>query len=387
MTSPPRTRWFILMMFMLAHAISDGYFWVIPPLLPSIREHFHLSYTEMGAYYTLFRFFSSIFQAPAAYLVHLAPTYALISGGLLWTSVMMFFASLSTSYGMFVWLSAASGIGRATYQPLAVAALSRIFGRDFLGRAIALHLSGGSVGQMIGPFMVSLLLGYSWQLPIMIWSVLGFLAGSSLFFFLKSQKEILHPAGKALRWPFLSRHLGFYMLSEGIWGIAQTGLMTFLPLFWVDDRGFSTGEAAALYGVMAVAGTLFRPFVGILMDRMGKRKPVIIGGFIIVSLSVVGLTTIRSPWMMYPSILLLGTFALGHSGLADTFMVEMVPSKRREETLGFIYTVRMGIASFSPVIVGFISEQITLTYAFLILGFVPIVSALILSLAEEKPMD
>src|SRR5512134_3963547 len=117
MTTSPRTRWFILMMFMLAHAISDGYFWIIPPLLPSIREYFRLSYTEMGAFYTLFRFFSSIFQAPAAYLVHLAPTHAIISAGLLWTSVTMFVASLSTSYGMLLWVSAASGIGRSTYQP------------------------------------------------------------------------------------------------------------------------------------------------------------------------------------------------------------------------------------------------------------------------------
>ncbi len=163
--------------------------------------------------------------------------------------------------------------------------------------------------------------------------------------------------------------------------------MTFLPLFLVDYRSFSTEKAAALYGMMAVAGTIFRPFLGTLMDRMGKRKPVIIGGFIIVSLSILGLINIKSLWIMYLSIVLLGIFAIGHSGLADTLMVEMVPSQRREETLGFIYTVRMGTSSLAPVIVGFLSERITLTHTFLILACIPILSALILSLAEEKPVD
>jgi len=373
---------------MTAHAVNDGFLWIIPPLLPAVREHFHLSYTEMGAFYTFFRFFGDILQAPAAYLVHLAPTFAIISGGLLWLSITMFFASLSTSYSMLLWISAASGIGRATYHPLAVTILSRVFGRDSLGRAIALHLSGSSIGQVIGPFLVSLLLSYySWRLTIQVWSMMGLLAGFSLFFFLKRQKENLHTTGKTLKLPFLSRSLGIYMLAEGIWGITQTGFMTFLPLFLVDYRSFSTEKAAALYGMMAVAGTIFRPFLGTLMDRMGKRKPVIIGGFIVVTLSILGLTTTKSLWIMYLYIILLGIFALGHSGLADTLMVEMVPSQRREETLGFIYTVRMGTSSLAPILVGFLSERITLVHTFLILAFIPILSALILSLAEEKTVD
>jgi len=388
MTFQHQHRWIILSMFMTAHAVNDGFLWIIPPLLPAVREHFHLSYTEMGAFYTFFRFFGDILQAPAAYLVHLAPTFAIISGGLLWLSITMFFASLSTSYSMLLWISAASGIGRATYHPLAVTILSRVFGRDSLGRAIALHLSGSSIGQVIGPFLVSLLLSYySWRLTIQVWSMMGLLAGFSLFFFLKRQKENLHTTGKTLKLPFLSRSLGIYMLAEGIWGITQTGFMTFLPLFLVDYRSFSTEKAAALYGMMAVAGTIFRPFLGTLMDRMGKRKPVIIGGFIVVTLSILGLTTTKSLWIMYLYIILLGIFALGHSGLADTLMVEMVPSQRREETLGFIYTVRMGTSSLAPILVGFLSERITLVHTFLILAFIPILSALILSLAEEKTVD
>src|SRR4030042_2309619 len=275
MISQNRKKWVILMMFMTAHAINDGFGWIIPPLLPAIREHFQLSYSEMGAFYTFFRFFGNIAQAPAAYLVHFVPISTILVSGLLWLSVGMFVSSLSSTYGMMVLFSAVGGIGAATYHPLAVTTLSRVFGRDSLGRAIALHLSASTMGQVIAPLLVGLLLiHYEWRLPVQIWSALGILVGVSLFLFLRHQKDDFQLKNKALSLPFFSRPLGFYILAESLWGVAQMSLMTFLPLFLVDYRGFNQGKAAAVFGIMALSGTLFRPFIGALMDWVGRRKAV-----------------------------------------------------------------------------------------------------------------
>ena len=379
-------RWAILLMFMLAHAANDGFGWVIPPLLPAIREHFHLSYTEMGAFYTLFRVFGSFLQAPASYLVHLAPVSTILVGGMIWSSAGMLLASFSASYAALVWISACSGIGRATYHPLAVAMLSRIFKRDFLGRAMGFHLSASAMGQVIAPFLVVFLLAtYGWRVPLQVWSSLGLVAGVSLFFFLKHQRVDFQNKGKILSWPFFSRPLGIYLLALAVWGIVQSGIMTFLPLFLVDQRGYSTEKAAAVYGLMSLAGAICRPFLGALMDWMQRRKPVIIGGFIIAGLAILGLTFLSAPWFMYLTFVLMGCFVSGHSGLADTFMIELIPSHRREETLGFMYTLRMGTASTAPLIVGFLSEHIGLIQVFSIMGVISILSAFILSMAEEKP--
>jgi len=376
------------MMFMVAHAVNDGFGWIIPPLFPAIREYFSLSYTEMGAFYTLYQLFGSVFQAPVAYLVHLAPISAILVGGLLCSSVGMLLASLSYSYGALVWISAISGIGRSTYHPLAVTMLSRIFGRDSFGRAMGLHLSGSSAGMVVAPLLVGLLLScYSWRLPLQVWSALGIVVGLSLFFFLRHHRQDLQPENKSLGWPFFSRSLGIYLLAVGTWGVAQRGLVAFLPLFLVDYREFSTGAAAATFGIMSFSGTVCRPFFGALMDRMGRRKPVVIGGFIVASISMLTIATIHNLWALYPAIVLLGIFGSGHTGLADTFMIEMIPSHRREETLGFHYTVRMGIASLSPVAVGWTSERISLSNSYFILALVAGLSAVLLSLAEERPME
>jgi len=386
MESNHKHRWVILLMFMLAHIANDGLEWVIPPLLPAIREHFHLSYTEMGAFFTLFKAFGSLLQAPASYLVLLAPVSTILVGGLLWTSVGMFLASFSPSYATLVWISAVGGMGRSTYHPLAVSMLSRVFTRDFLGRAIGFHLSASAIGHVLAPFLVVLLLhNYGWRLPLQVWSFIGLVAGLSLFFFLRRQRVDFQAKGKSWRWPFLSRPLSFYLLAIGVWGIAQSGISTFIPLFLVDQRGFSTERAAAVFGLMSLAGVFCRPLLGALMDWMGRRKPVINAGFIISGLAILGLTTLETPWVMYLNIALIGIFVAGHSGLADTFMVELIPAHRREETLGFTYTLRMGTAATSPFIVGLLSEYMGLLNVFSIMGVISILSAFILVFAEEKP--
>ncbi len=373
---------------MIAHAINDGFRWVIPPLLPAIRDHFHISYAELGLFYTLFEITGDALQAPAAYLVYFLSPTIIITGGLLWASLWMFFASLSSTYGVLLWISVASGAGRATYHPLAMSILSRTFPKESLGRVVALHLSGSSIGQMVAPFLVGLLLShFGWRFPLQIWSVLGLLISVALFFSIRSQKENYQIQAKTPRLPFFSRSIGIYLIGVSLWGIAQTGLNTFLPLFLVDCRGFNPKKAAIVYGMMSLSGIIFRPFMGALMDWMGRRKPVVIGGFIVTGLSILVLIKTETPWFMYLSLVLLGIFGTGHAGLSDTLMIEMIPSHRCEETLGFVYTVRMGIASLSPIIVGYVSGLIGLNNAFLIMASVPICTASILALTVEKPIS
>jgi FSR family fosmidomycin resistance protein-like MFS transporter len=212
---------------------------------------------------------------------------------------------------------------------------------------------------------------------------MGLLAGIFLFFSLRHQKTDSLTAKKKLGWPFFSKPVGIYLSAISLFSMTQSGIMTFLPLFLVDHRRFSAEEAAAMFGLMALSGTICRPFLGALMDRMGRRKPVISAGFISAGLGILGLAGTNSPILLYPCLVIVGIFGSGHSGLSDTFMVEMIPSHRREETLGFIYTLRMGIASLSPLLVGIFSEKIGLISVFMILGFLCLSCAFILGFVKE----
>ena len=56
-------------------------------------------------------------------------------------------------------------------------------------------------------------------------------------------------------------------------------------------------------------------------------------------------------------------------------------------TIGFIYTLRMSIASLSPVAVGFASEKFSLYHSFFILAFAGGLAAVLLLPVMEKPAD
>jgi MFS family permease len=375
-------------MFMCAHAVNDGFMWIMPPLLPMIREYFHLTYGEAGALLTLFRFFGDVFQAPAAYLVHLAPVSGILVAGLLWSSVGMFLSCFSPSYVILLWLSSLSGIGRSTYHPLAVTMLSRLFDKRTFGRVIGFHLAGSGIGMVAAPFLVGFLVAsFSWRIPLQVWSLLGVLVSLALYHFLKHEKNNFQAGKKALAWPFVSRSLVIYLAAASIWALAQSGVTAFLPLFLVDRREFSAEKAAMMYGVISFAGLICKPLLGALMDRMGRRKPVVISGYVMGSLSILILALFETSWVVYLAILLMGLFVTGHAGLADTFMVEMVPSQRREETLGFIYTLRMGIGAVSPFLVGLLSESTGLTASFLYMAGVGGLAILVMSFAPEKPAE
>jgi len=137
---------------------------------------------------------------------------------------------------------------------------------------------------------------------------------------------------------------------------------------------------------MPLAGLACRPFLGALMDRMGRRKPLIIAGYIISATSIPVLTYITHQWLILAPLILLSIFAMGHAGLADTFMIDSIPSLRREETLGFVYTFRMGIAAISPLLTGVVAELVGIETAFLCLSALPWAAAGIIGLADENPL-
>jgi MFS family permease len=123
------------------------------------------------------------------------------------------------------------------------------------------------------------------------------------------------------------------------------------------------------------------------MDQMGRRKPIIIMGYVISAISILALVFITHRWLIIAPLILLGIFGMGHAGLADTFMIVSIPSLRREETLGFVYTLRMGISAISPFLIGILAELVKIEKAFLFLSILPWIAAVIILFAEEKPQD
>jgi MFS family permease len=371
--------------FMLAHSANDGYNALFPPLLPLIRDHFNLSYTQLGGFLSLFRFFGNYLQIPAGYLSHFISSSTIIASGLLWLSIGVLLASFAKSYWGLTFSLSLAGIGRATYHPLSFSLLSKIFPKEILGRIVGLHMAASSAAHLICPFLVILLANrYGWYWPIRVWTTYGIVVAFIMLGVMKKNKEKeKKPKGKALKLPFISSSLVLYILFRMGWGIARNGMNVFLPLFLIEEANFSIKDATLFYMAQYVIHLFARPLVGAFSDKMGKRKPVIIVECILCCILFLCLTIFKTKLALLMIILAIGLFAGTMPVVGHTYALELIPREHRDRTMGFFFTLSTSITTFSPLIVGFIADYFGLLQSFIILTAIIGISTILLFFTKE----
>ncbi|HIC48682.1 MAG TPA: MFS transporter, partial [Dehalococcoidia bacterium] len=81
---PPRR---ILLFGSTTHILSDLFFALLIPLLPTIKNDLHLSYTEIGLLRSAFSGASAILQIPAGFMAENFGEFWMLLGGNIWVSV------------------------------------------------------------------------------------------------------------------------------------------------------------------------------------------------------------------------------------------------------------------------------------------------------------
>lgn len=359
----------LLIAFMVGHAANDGFNAIFPPLFPLIREHFHLSYAQLGGFLSLFRFFGSFLQIPVGYLAHFIPSSTIMVSGLIWVSTGMLLATFAGSYWMLASACSFAGIGRASYHPLSFSLLSRVSPKERLGRIMGLHMGASSAAHLIAPFLIILLADrFGWYWPIRLWCLYGIMAAFILLVVLRRQigKE-RKVEGKLLRLPYISSSLVLYCLFIICWAIARNGMSTFLPLFLVEKAHVSIKVATLYYVAMYLIEVMTRPMIGAFSDRVGRRKPVILSGCVLFGILFLALTVFQTKLVLLVIILGIGLFAGTIPVVGQTYAIEMIPSEQRERTLGFVFTIMTATTTFTPLIVGFLADYFGLMQSFIIL--------------------
>ncbi len=354
---------------MVAHAANDGFGAIFPPLLPLIREHFRLSYAQLGGFLSFFRFFGNFLQIPVGYLAHFLPSSTIMVSGLLWLSTGMLLATFAGSYWTLASAFSIAGIGRASYHPLSFSLLSRVSPKKRLGRTIGLHMGASSTAHLVAPFLVILLANkFGWYWPIRLWCLYGIVAAILLLGVSRrhigTERKI---EGKALRLPYISSSLVLYCLFRVCWAIARNGMGTFLPLFLVEKAQFSIKVATSYYVAMYLTEVMARPMIGAFSDTVGKRKPVILGGCVLFGILFLSLTVFQTKLVLLVIILGIGLFAGTIPVVAQTYAIEMIPSEHRDRTLGFVFTINTTATTFTPLIIGFLADYFGLIQSFIIL--------------------
>ena len=275
----------------LGHA---GTHWIIGSiyvLLPFIQRDLQLSYTAVGALFTIFHFSAFAANFGSGLLVDVTGRKVMlmvVSLSLGAAAFMAFGWALEMTFlmAMMVLIGATNNL----WHPPAISFLARLYPNS-RGYALSIHAFGASFGDIIAPLAVGvLLIGLTWQstvrisaLPVLILAaVIGVLLSGRDS--VPSEQNGEKKRGLSLREYFQGiatllgdRGVVGLALMAGVRSMAQSGLLLFIPLYLANVLKVGPTLVGLGIAAMQFGGMVAGPIAGTWSDRVGRR-PVVLAG-------------------------------------------------------------------------------------------------------------
>ena len=150
---------------------------------------------------------------------------------------------------------------------------------------------------------------------------------------------------------------------------------TGLNLFYVAWQPFVLflGASVTILGVLQSLGwlslTILQPFFGKISDRIGRKKPMIMGaGLSVVALIIFTITSAMAKiwYLLIPAIIFWGTSSAISQPAWDALLAESVEKKERGTAMGLITGLGQATGIYAPIIAGLLHGYFGYQIIFLI---------------------
>ena len=264
-----------LWLLALAHFTIDAYSSFFSPLLPLLVTKLDLSPTRVGTLVALASVASSFAQPVFGLIGDRLRRPWFIAFGPLTAAIFLSGIGMAPTYGALVGLLMLGGLGVAAFHPQAAALASDLSPRRSM--AMAIFVTGGTLGFALGPLLAVLVVGAFGLERTWVAAVPGLLMASLLLVWFARvgphrREGRARPRLSALR-PVL-RPLTLLYVVVVCRSAVSYGFMTFLPLY-LHRQGWSVQHGGALLTVHLVSGALGGFLGGWLADRWGGRRVVV----------------------------------------------------------------------------------------------------------------
>ncbi len=361
--------WFLLAVLTAVNAVNWADRQVVPILFPAIKGELGLSDTQLGiigglAFSMIYAIAAFVFGRAADRTIRTR----LIAGGLVLWSAATVASGFAEGFGSLFAARFFTGIGEASLYPCAMSLIADRFPAVSRGRAMGIFGAAAAVGNGLGIGLG----GYMSQ--TVGWRSVFFLYGSvgllllPLLLMIKEERRDPPPDGEPPMLQLIGSLLrdtrllavwacGMVMIASGI------GYASWIPTYFVRERGFEVEQAGYLFGAAALLGGVVGSVLGgTFADR---RRKVRLAGELDVSalVAIVAVPfvffTLHSPSLPVALVCgLIGPIAIyAFFPSLQTMMIEIVPSRR----LGVAYAINIlflgGIGSaLGPFVVGYASD-------------------------------
>jgi len=380
-----------------SHDVCTG---LLIALLPLIKEGLGLSYLQSGLLLSALTITSGLSQFPGGWIGDRVSRHIVIAIGLAGIGLTSLAVGLSSAYYPLLVILVIMGIFAGAYHPSAVSVLSGHIERARRGKAIALHMVGGSIGYATGPFLGGLiaeLLG--WRYAFII---LGIPALAAIPLVLKRfqerkatmsrrRKELLADGAATASQPG-QQSAGIIQILRPVAVIFSLAILTqliggtamaFIPIYLVDKHYITPAYAAMLIGVSRGGGIAGSLFGGWLSDRWSRKSAIFL------SLAATGpalylLTILPFNAGLIVMLVVLGLFMYMRQATVQPFIMDNVPPRLRATLFGIYFGLSMEGMSLMQPVAGYFMDVFGIVGVFQVIAWLSVaLSVLALFLAKK----
>ena len=145
----------VVILFVVAHCAHHLVTALPVPLLPYVRDEFSLDYTRAALVVSAFSVPYGIAQLPSGWLADRFGARRMVCVGISGVAFAGLMVGLSTNYVLLLVASALMGALGGGYHPSAPILISAAIDPARRGRALGLHMVGGSVAYFIAPLIAA----------------------------------------------------------------------------------------------------------------------------------------------------------------------------------------------------------------------------------------
>jgi len=350
----------------------------LPVILPFLKTTLDLNYTQIGIIVLTQNVTSSVIQPIFGYITDKKSLPWLIPLGVLLAGIGLGITGFMPSYFTLLLAVILGGMGIAGFHPQGAKSAHFISAPETKGRSMGIFSVGGNLGMAVGAAFMMILLTQPGGLQNTIYFMIpGFIASFLLWRNLSSvSPQSFKPKvgavvseKKAIPYMALFILLVFIFLRSTV----HTGLMTYIPMYYIHYLGGNPVFAGYLVSVFLLGGVI-GTFSGATMSDWWGRKTVIFvsmiivvplialfpytSGFVtIVLLGITGLVLISS---FATTLVLAQEMMIGYEGMASGL------------TIGFT----IGLGGLGVTILGYIADHQGIPAIFQIMTLLPIAGAL-----------
>jgi FSR family fosmidomycin resistance protein-like MFS transporter len=327
--------------------VHDGLSDVTYVLLPLLAQSFGLSLAQVGMIRSAHRVAMAAFQIPAGLFAERFGERNLLALGTAVSGLAFVALGYASGFWMILFALFFAGLGSAVQHPLCSTIISHTYPDEGRRAALGTYNFFGDVGKFAfgGIVSLALLLGLSWQGPVVGFGVVAFAVGVMIFVTIANSAATTAAAAAQSSakttlvkgWGIRSPQ-GFTALCliEILDSSTRTGFLTFIA-FLLIAKGLPEGWAALSVPLILVGGMAGKLACGLLAERFGIVRSIVItelatGIGILATLMLPGIAA----FVLLP---LIGVVLQGTSSVLYATIGDLVDKDRLPRAFGLFYTL------------------------------------------------